>query len=189
MTMAKKVLSEEEIMKQIEEQRIKLLMDNMVEKIKEQQEQINQINQLAQLKIMQIEEIAAQKAKGYEDEIERMKLSLMALYEKVPKAETKTQCKVTLLSGDVVVKKPVVKFDYDKQLLLDQALELGLCEFVKTKTVVDFDWASYKETLQITEQEEEGEIVYKILDITTGEIIDNAKGLSIKIEPERVVIQ
>lgn len=184
--MAKKVLSEEEIMKQIEEQRIKLLMDSMVEKIKEQQEQVNQINELAGLKIEQIKEIAAQKAKGYEDEIERMKFSLMALYEKVSKAETKTQCKVTLISGDVVVKKPVVKLDYDKQALLDQAQELGLYEYVKTKTVVDFDWAAYKETLQIVTREDES---YAILDTVTGEIIEGVNGLGIKVEPERVVIQ
>lgn len=107
---------------------------------------------------------------------------LKTLFEQIPHKATKTQEKVSLLSGDVVLKKAAYKLDYDKTVLLELAEkeDSPLALYIKTKTTNDFDWAAFKDTLMITEN---GEIIDKL----TGEVL-NMDGLSVKEEDAAFMI-
>lgn len=104
---------------------------------------------------------------------------LKVLMDTVPKSETKTQYKVALLCGDVILKKAKKDYDKDTNKLLQWALENNLVEFVKTKQ--EFDWAKFKDTLEIIE---DGVIINK----ETGEVM-NMDGLGTKDVPEELVIK
>lgn len=106
---------------------------------------------------------------------------LKVLMDTVPKSETKTQYKVALLCGDVILKKAKKDYDKDTNKLLQWALENNLAEFVKTKQTQEFDWATFKATLEIIEG---GVIINK----ETGEVM-NMDGLGTKDVPEELVIK
>ena len=99
----------------------------------------------------------------------------------VPKSETKTQYKVALLCGDVILKKAKKDYDKDTNKLLQWALENNLEEFVKTKQTQEFDWATFKATLEIIEDD-------VIINKETGEVM-NMDGLGTKDVPEELVIK
>lgn len=104
---------------------------------------------------------------------------LKVLMDTVPKSETKTQFKVSLLCGDVILKKADKDYDKDPKKLLQWALENNLAEFVRTKQ--EFDWAKFKATLEIVD---DGVIINK----ETGEVM-NMDGLGTKDVPEELVIK
>lgn len=104
---------------------------------------------------------------------------LKVLMSTVPKSETKTQFKVSLLCGDVILKKADKDYDKDTKKLLQWALENNLAEFVRTKQ--EFDWAKFKATLEIID---DGIIINK----ETGEVM-NMDGLGTKDVPEELVIK
>lgn len=113
--------------------------------------------------------------------IRHLEEELKVLMDTVPKAETKTQFKVSLLCGDVILKKATKKIDYDKKKLLDYALANNLMEYVSTKEVQDFKWAEFKSELDILE---DGVIIIK----ETGEVV-NIDGLGVIEVPEELVIK
>lgn len=104
---------------------------------------------------------------------------LKVLMDTVPKSETKTQFKVSLLCGDVILKKADKDYDKDPKKLLQWALENNLAEFVRTKQ--EFDWAKFKATLEIVD---DGVIINK----ETGEVM-NMDGLGTKDVPEELMIK
>lgn len=104
---------------------------------------------------------------------------LKVLMDTVPKSEAKTQYKVSLLCGDVILKKADKDYDKDVNKLLQWALENNLSEFVRTKQ--EFDWAKFKSTLEIID---DGIIINK----ETGEVM-NIDGLNTKDVPEEIVIR
>lgn len=104
---------------------------------------------------------------------------LKVLMGTVPKSETKTQFKVSLICGDVILKKADKDYDKDPKKLLQWALENNLAEFVRTKQ--EFDWDKFKATLEIIE---DGVIINK----ETGEVM-NMDGLGTKDVPEELVIK
>lgn len=109
---------------------------------------------------------------------------LKVLMDVVPKTETKTQFKVSLLCGDVVLKKATKKIDYDKKKLLEYALNNELEAYISTKEVQEFKWAEFKANLAI----QEGFEVSSVIDTSTGEIL-NIDGLSVICVPEELVIK
>lgn len=104
---------------------------------------------------------------------------LKVLMDTVPKSETKTQFKVSLICGDVILKKADKDYDKDPKKLLQWALENNLAEFIRTKQ--EFDWAKFKASLEIIEG---GVIINK----ETGEVM-NMDGLGTKDVPEELVIK
>ena len=104
---------------------------------------------------------------------------LKVLMGTVPRSETKTQFKVSLICGVVILKKADKDYDKDPKKLLQWALENNLAEFVRTKQ--EFDWATFKATLEIIEG---GIIINK----ETGEVM-NMDGLGTKDVPEELVIK
>ena len=156
-------------------------MDERVYEIRLLDQEEAELQALLETRVEEIKASFANKVEKIGSRRNQLVTELRALFDQVPSKETKTQAKVTLLSGDVVVKKPTVKLDYDKKVLLENAEATGLTEYVKTKEIQDFDWTSLKAKLEIQENG-------SIINTDTGEIID-IEGLSVLPVAEQVVIK
>ena len=156
-------------------------MDEKVYEIRMLDKQEAELQALLDARIEEIKASFAGKVEKIGSRREQLTSELRVLFQQVPSKETKTQAKVTLLSGDVVVKKPGLKLDYDKKVLLENAETTGLKEYVTTKEVKDFDWVGLKAKLTI---QEDGSIV----NTETGELLD-IEGLTVLPVAEQVVIK
>nr|DAT81675.1 MAG TPA: hypothetical protein [Caudoviricetes sp.] len=174
--MAKKIVEVDERVVAIQAQ-----MDEKVEEIHQVEQEQAELQALLDARIQKIKDSFQGKIDTLNSRKDYLMTELRTLFDQVPHKETKTQAKVTLLSGDVVVKKATVKLDYDKKVLLENAEQTGLTEYIKTKEVQDFDWASLKAKLQI---QEDGSIV----NVETGEVLE-IEGLSVLPVAEQVVIK
>lgn len=160
---------------------IQAQMDQKVEEVHQVEQEQTELQALLDARIQQLKDSFQGKVDILSNRKEYLITEIRALFDHVPSKETKTQAKVTLLSGDVVVKKPGVKLDYDKKVLLDNAEAYGLEEYITTKEVKDFDWAGLKSKLAI---QEDGSIV----NTYTGEVLE-IEGLSVLPVAEQVVIK
>lgn len=156
-------------------------MDEKVYEIRMLDQQEAELQALLDTRIEEIKASFASKVEKIGSRREQLTSELRVLFDQVPSKETKTQAKVTLLSGDVVVKKPSLKLGYDKKVLLDNAEETGLKEYITTKEVKDFDWACLKSKLAI---QDDGSIV----NTETGELLE-IEGLTVLPVAEQVVIK
>ncbi len=156
-------------------------MDERVYEIRMLDQEEAELNALLEVRVEEIKQSFANKAEKIGSRRNQLVSEIRTLFDQVPSKETKTQAKVTLLSGDVVVKKATVKLDYDKKVLLENAETTGLTEYIKVKEVKDFDWTSLKSKLEI---QEDGSII----NTETGEILE-IEGLSILPVDEQVVIR
>lgn len=163
---------------------IKTRMDNIVEDIKGIDASKEEIKAICQAKIEQITDKFNDKELMFNTRRESLVAELRMLYDQVDYKETKTQMKVELLSGDVVIKKASKKIDYDKKKLLDWASSNGRHELIQEKITSDFKWAEFKSSLAIQEGLESDVIV----DAQTGELLE-IDGLVVANEPEKVVIK
>lgn len=174
--MAKKAVEVDERVLAIQTQ-----MDEKVAEVHQVEQEQAELQALLDARIQQLKDSFQCKVDILSNRKEYLVAEIRALFDQVPSKETKTQAKVTLLSGDVVVKKAGLKLDYDKKVLLENAEQTGLGEYVVTKETKDFDWAGLKAKLEI---EEDGSIV----NIETGELMQ-VDGLSVLPVAEQVVIK
>ena len=174
--MAKKTVEIDE-----REVQIKAQMDAKVEEIHQVEKEQAELQALLDARINEIKLSFEGKFNALSSRKDFLMTEVRTLFSQVTAKETKTQAKVTLLSGDVVVKKATVKIDYDKKVLLENAEATGLMEYVKTKEVKDFDWTGLKAKLEI---QEDGSIV----NTETGEVVE-IEGLSVLPVAESMVIK
>lgn len=111
---------------------------------------------------------------------ERLQRDLRFLFEQVPQSETKTQRKVKLLNGDVVIKKAKEEFVKDTDKLVEWAKANGREDLMSKKEVVSFKWADFKKSLVPTE--------HGIIDAETGETLQ-IDGLTTIIKEEELEIK
>ena len=156
-------------------------MDEKVAEVHQVEQEQAELQALLDARIQQLKDSFQGKFDILNGRKEYLITELRALFDQVPSKETKTQAKVTLLSGDVVVKKATVKLDYDKKVLLENAETTGLGEYIVTKETKDFDWSTFKSKLEI---QEDGSIV----NTDTGELLD-IEGLAVLPVAEQVVIK
>ena len=156
-------------------------MDEKVAEVHQVEQEQAELQALLDARIQQLKDSFQGKVDILNNRKEYLIAEIRALFDQVPSKETKTQAKVTLLSGDVVVKKAGLKLDYDKKVLLENAEATGLTDYIKTKEVKDFDWTGLKEKLEI---QEDGSIV----NTETGEVLD-IEGLTVLPVAEQVVIK
>lgn len=126
-----------------------------------------------QLKEKQVEELTARyelKAEKYDKELGGIALQLQKFAQGQKMKETKTQAKYQLLSGDIIIKKPVKQLKADNAALLEAINGTEYSGYVRIKTEVA--WADLKKRLDFTDDG-------MILDKETGEIIELA-GLSVE---------
>lgn len=158
---------------------IHVQMDNLVEDFKSITEQIESFMQIRDRKIQAVNEQYEEKAAPLNKELTYIKSQLRVLAEQVPQKETKTQCKVDLLAGSVVIKKPSQTLVADKDKLIEWAKGNAMNDYIDEKVVQSFKWKELKADLDIVD----GKIVNKV----TGEIM--AEGVTIEDKPEEVVIK
>ena len=92
----------------------------------------------------------------------------------------KTQKKVKLLSGDVIVKKSKLDFEKDNEALLKWAQENNRDELINRKEVLSFKWADFKKELLTTPS--------GIVEVATGEVLD-IPGLEVIKTEEKMEIK
>ncbi|WP_410497057.1 host-nuclease inhibitor Gam family protein [Cellulosilyticum sp. ST5] len=159
---------------------LKVEMDQLVENIKELEIAIAELNELFKARTELLKEQFEEKKMGLEQKKEKQEQYLRELFEQVPQSETKTQRKVKLLNGDVVVKKAKLDLEKDIDKLLVWAQMNGRNDLINKKEVLSFKWADFKKDLVPTEDG----IVY----VETGELLD-IEGLSTITKTEEMEIK
>ncbi len=159
---------------------LKVEMDQLVEKIKGLDTAIAELNELYKSRIELLKEKFEEREYSLKQKKEQHQGHLRALFEQVPQDETKTQKKVKLLSGDVVVKKPKIDIDKDSDELIKWAKENNREELINRKEVLSFKWADFKKTLLTTPN--------GIVAVDTGEVL-NIPGLEIVKTEEKLEIK
>ena len=160
---------------------IKAQMDEKVAEIHELEQEETELKELMEVRIAHIKASFDDKINKINTQKEYLIEELKSMFMQVPSKETKTQAKVALLSGDVIIKKPTVKFEYDKKVLLANADKNGLAEYVTTKVVKDFNWTDFEAKLSI---QADGTII----NTETGELLE-IDGLSVLPVAEQVVVK
>lgn len=159
----------------------KAAMDNLVQEIKEIDYSIEELTQIYAAQQEALKDNYESKRLPLTDKRSFLLGQLVELFYEVPaSSDTKTQKKVTLLNGDVVIKKATQTIDYDKSKLLAWAEEKGMDGLIATKETKDFKWADFKKQLAVTDG--------GIVDIETGELV-NIEGLTVKEVPEEVQVK
>lgn len=143
---------------------LKVEMDNMVEDIKGLDYELLELEALFKAQLEQLKERFEEKQYLLKERREKLQMQLRVLFEQVPQSETKTQRKVKLLNGDVVVKKPKLDFEKDGDKLLEWAKANNRDELINRKEVLTFKWADFKKHLIPTE--------CGIVDVETGETLE-----------------
>jgi len=168
--------------KEKEEWKVKndLAADWCVDKIREVKAEYNRFEMVVKEKVYQLEMALNREKEKMEREVSFFEFKLQEYFESIEdKAkETKTQKSYKLPSGTLKLKKASTTFDYDKDRLLEYALEKKKDEFIKiTKS---FMWADFKKTLEI----KDGVIVNK----ETNEKVE-ILGLEIGEKPEQFIVE
>jgi|GEM_PF-5803748 len=143
---------------------LKVEMDNIVESIKGIDYELLELEALLKAQIEQLKARFEQKQYLLKGKREKLQIQLRVLFEQVPQSETKTQRKVKLLNGDVVVKKARLDFEKDGDKLLEWAKENNRDELINRKEVLSFKWADFKKGLVPTD--------CGIVDVETGETLE-----------------
>lgn len=159
---------------------IKVDMDNLIEDIKGLDVEQLELEALFKAQIDQIKVRFEEKQYLLKVKKEGLQRELRFLFEQVPQSETKTQRKVKLLNGDVIVKKAKEDFEKDADKLLEWAKANDKEELINKKEVLSFKWADFKKRLVPTE--------CGIIDAETGETLD-IEGLTTVIKEEELEIK
>lgn len=143
---------------------LKVEMDNVVESIKGIDYELLELEALLKAQIEQLKARFEQKQYLLKEKREKLQIQLRVLFEQVPQSETKTQRKVKLLNGDMVVKKAKLDFEKDIDKLLEWAKASNRNELIGRKEVLSFKWADFKNRLVPTD--------CGIVDVETGETLE-----------------
>ena len=159
---------------------MKIEMDNVVEDIKGLEYELAELEELFKAQLQQLKDRFEEKQYLLQQKKEKLQTQLRFLFEQVPQSETKTQRKVKLLNGDVVVKKPRLDFEKDGDKLLEWAKVNSRDELINRKEVLTFKWADFKKRLVPTD--------CGIVDVETGETLE-IDGLTAITKPEELEIK
>ena len=167
------------IVEEMKEREMLALADEIVERVKENEQQKARFKEIADDRIRKIEEQLEQQVSKLDNWIEQDKFTLLQIADLSKTKETKTQRKLELLAGDVVIKKSVYKLKNDNAKILE-SIKSTRKDLIKTKTETTLDWAGLKKELQVVGQT----IIYK----ETGEVVD-IDGLGLEEVPEIVQVK
>lgn len=163
----------------MQERELLAYADELVEQIKDNEEQKEKYTQLANDRIKRINEQLESRVSKLDEWIERGKFNLLQIANLVKTKDTKTQRKLELLTGDVIVKKATTKLKNDNTKILEVIKEERK-DLVKEKVTYSLDWAEFKKELDIVDG--------NIININTGELVA-IDGLEIIEVPEIVQVK
>ena len=152
-------------------------MDKLVEEIKNFKAQQNQWDALLKEKIAEATAKVEEEKAKLQRAIDYNMSQIVVEFPQVEARETKTQKKVSLVSGDIILKKAAEKIDYDKEKLLAYLKEKGMKEYIKTTE--EAKWGEYKKTLNIVD----GNIV------DADGVVLKIDGLSVAVEEEKLEVK
>lgn len=158
---------------------IHVQMDDLVEDYKSLTEEIEKLMAIRDAKIEQAESVFNDKCIEIDKRQKRIVAELRVLAEQVPQKEAKTQSKVELLSGSVVIKKPKQEpkaIEIDK--LIEWSKENAYNNYYKEEVIEKLQWNELKKDIQVID----GKPIF----VNTGEILE---GVTIEDKPEEVVIK
>lgn len=118
--------------------KLKVEMDQLVEKIKELDTAILELNELFKMRSELLKKQYEEKRYELEQKKDKQEGYLRELFEQVPQSETKIQRKVKLLSGDVVVKKSKLDFKKNNDKLLEWAKANQREDLISRKEILTF---------------------------------------------------
>ena len=159
---------------------LKVEMDNLVEDIMELDAKIVELEAMFKMQVERLKEKFEKKQFCLKNKKEEMQRYLRELFEQVPQSETKTQRKVQLINGDVVVKKARVDFEKDTTKLLEWAQINNRTDLINKKEILSFRWADFKKNLVIEDE--------NIIDAQTGEMLE-IDGLGVVTKAEELEIK
>lgn len=163
------------------EQQNKLVeMDNIIEQIQELEQEQEKLEAIYAAKQELLKFQYEQASNKCQKDIDNLKFLLKILAGQVPYKETKTQRKVKLLAGDVVIKKESKKIAHNDKKLLEWAIENKEEEYIKRKETLSFDYTSFKKDLKIDND--------KIINLNTGEVVE-IDGLGVETNLETLMIK
>lgn len=151
--------------------------DELIEQLKKINDVRERITSIADQKIKEIANKLERQLDTLKNQEEFIKSQLRAYTLGLNMKETKTQKTYQLLSGKIVIKKPIVKLQHDDTKILSWARENGR-EYIKT--VEKLDWTALKNNLDI-----KGD---SIVNKTTGEVLQ-VEGLSIEQTSEELEVK
>lgn len=159
---------------------LKVEMDQLVEKIKELDVALVELKELLKARMELLKAQYDEKEYELRQKKEMQEDHLRALFEQVPQSETKTQRKVKLLCGDVVIKKAKLDFEKDSDKLVEWAKENHKEELISRKEVLSFKWADFKKNLLTTPTGIVAADTGEVLDIPGLQMIKTEEKLEIK---------
>nr|WP_302600292.1 host-nuclease inhibitor Gam family protein [uncultured Cellulosilyticum sp.] len=159
---------------------VKVEMDNLVEDIMELDTKIAELEAMFKMQVERLKDKFEEKQFYFKAQKEEKERYLRELFEQVPQSETKTQRKVQLINGDVVVKKSKLDFEKDATKLLEWAKENQREDLINKKEVLSFKWADFKKNLAIEDE--------NIIDTQTGEMLE-IDGLGVVTKAEELEIK
>ncbi len=159
---------------------VKVEMDNLVEDIMELDTKIAELEAMFKMQVERLKDKFEEKQFYFKAQKEEKERYLRELFEQVPQSETKTQRKVQLINGDVVVKKSKLDFEKDATKLLEWAQKNNREELINKKEVLSFKWADFKKNLVIEDE--------NIIDTQTGEMLE-IDGLGVVVKSEELEIK
>ena len=159
---------------------VKVEMDNLVEDIMELDTKIAELEAMFKMQVERLKDKFEEKQFYFKAQKEEKERYLRELFEQVPQSETKTQRKVQLINGDVVVKKSKLDFEKDVTKLLEWAQKNNREDLINKKEVLSFKWADFKKNLVIEDE--------NIIDTQTGEMIV-IDGLDVVTKSEELEIK
>ncbi|MGL5676459.1 MAG: host-nuclease inhibitor Gam family protein [Cellulosilyticaceae bacterium] len=142
---------------------IKVQMNNLIEDIREQDVKIVELQEMYRVHSEELKNRFEDKQLLLQTKKDKLKDNLRFLFEQVPQQETKTQRKVMLLNGDVVVKKSKNDFTKDADKLLEWAKATGREDLITRKETLSFKWTDFKKRLVAVDE--------GIVDCETGEYL------------------
>ena len=159
-----------------------VVMDNLVEDYKVLSEEREILENIKTAKIEKINLDFTAKENIILEKQAFISAELRNLAEQVPQKHSKTQSKVSLLTGEVVIKKPKKNLVVDKERLVAWLQENSYTDYVLEKTTIVADWKEFKKRLALDEE------AGGIIDTETGEILD-ITGVTVEEVSEQVVIK
>lgn len=145
-------------------------VDKLVEEVKKMKAQQSEWDEMFKLKVEEVKAKVEEEKTKLQRAIDFNMAQIKVSFDQLDSKDTKTQKKIKVISGEVILKKAIEKLDYDKDKLLAYAKEKQLTDYIKTKE--EFNWGDYKKTLNIVD----------------GNIVD-ADGVVLKIDGISVIVE
>lgn len=152
-------------------------VDKLVEEVKKMQAQQVEWDAMLKLKIEEAKAKVEEEKQKLQRAIDFNMAQIKVSFDQLDSKDTKTQKKIKVISGEVILKKAAEKIDYDKDKLLAYAKEKGMNDYIKTKE--EFNWGDYKKTLNIVD----GAVV------DSDGVVLAIDGLSVIVEAEKLEVK